>query len=140
MSSDLSQKLMHAGVNGAVFLAASLPQLYSATNQFVSENGSCPTYKTRLLHTVIFFALLMLAMKYVNKSADSAALLAKHAFHASMLFFVLSSPEAYRFTNALYPGLADLSGCPTMTGLVVHALLFTGAVYLIKHFPADLTV
>jgi len=52
------------------------------------------------------------------------------------LFFVMSSPEAYKFTNSLYQGLAD-NGCPSMTGIVVHTILFGLALFGMMHLPKD---
>jgi hypothetical protein len=52
---------------------------------------------------------------------------------AVLLFFIISNPFTYRLTNSLLSGLvgrlADPSGCPSSTGLVVHSLVFGGIVY-----------
>ena len=51
------------------------------------------------------------------------------AIAVSMLVFMLvSSPMTYKLTNDIMRNvglkLAESNGCPTMTGLVVHALVF----------------
>ena len=134
MNIVLKQKIYQSALSSIVFLVASLPSLYNESNKFVSASGSCPTYKSRLLHTLGFFALSILAMKYISKSDKSLQVLSKCALFGSLLFFIISSPEAYKFTNSIYSGLADESGCPTMTGLVVHTLLYgsalTGMMYI----------
>lgn len=50
-----------------------------------------------------------------------------------ILFLVISAPFTYKLTDGLLGGLvgklADGSGCPTTTGLVVHAIVFGLIVY-----------
>lgn len=52
---------------------------------------------------------------------------------AVLLFFIISNPMTYRLTNSLLGGLigrlADPSGCPTGTGLLVHSAVFGLIVY-----------
>lgn len=132
----LTDKLYCAGYGSVVFLVASLPQLYDKTNSYFNEQGSCPTYKSRLLHTLIFFALVLLTMKYLAKSNKSLQVLSKYSLFGALLFFLLSSPEAYRTTNGIYAGLADSNnGCPTMTGLIIHTVLFGAALFGMMYLP-----
>lgn len=132
----LTDKLYCAGYGALVFLVTSLPQLYSDTNAWFNEQGTCPTYKSRLLHAVIFFALILLSMKYFGKSDKPMPLLSKYALFGALLFFLFSSPEAYRTSNALYSGLSDgYNGCPTTTGLVVHSVLFGAALFGMTYLP-----
>jgi hypothetical protein len=50
-----------------------------------------------------------------------------------IVFLIVSMPLTYKLTNSLLGGilgkLADDSGCPTNTGLLVHALVFGLIVY-----------
>lgn len=133
---DVKNNLYHAGMGAAMFMLVSLPQLYGKTNSLVYDDGSCPTYKSKLLHTLAFFALVVLVMKYIGKSDKPLALLCKYALFGSLLFFVMSSNEAYKLTNSLYPGLAD-NGCPSMTGICVHTILFGLALFGMMHLPKD---
>ena len=52
---------------------------------------------------------------------------------AVLLFFLIANPFTYRLTNSLLGGLigriADPSGCPTSTGLILHSVVFGLAVY-----------
>jgi hypothetical protein len=52
---------------------------------------------------------------------------------AVLLFFIIANPFTYRLTNSLLGGLlgrlADPSGCPTSTGLIVHSVVFGLIVY-----------
>ena len=49
------------------------------------------------------------------------------ALYVTILFLVVSMPATYKFTNALLKGvcvLASKNGCPTICGILVHALVF----------------
>ena len=133
---DLKQKLYHAGVASAVFLVVSLPQLYSKSNSLVSESGNCPTYKSRLLHMILFYALSVLVMKFVLKSDKDFRTLSGYATHGALLFFLLSSPEAYKLTNGLVDGLSE-DGCPTLKGLGVHTVLYLVALVGLMSMSKD---
>jgi hypothetical protein len=56
---------------------------------------------------------------------------------AVLLFFLISNPMTYRLTNTLLGGLvgrlADPSGCPTSTGLIVHSAVFGAIVYALMY-------
>lgn len=124
---DLNQKLYHAAISSGVFVLASLPYAYGKTNVYLSNDGDCPTYKSKLLHTLAFFALSLLVMKYMGSNDKTLELMIRHSVYASLLFFFLSSAESFKLTGSLINGLADSSGCPTMTGVLVHAVVYGGA-------------
>ena len=49
------------------------------------------------------------------------------ALYVTILFLVVSMPATYKLTNALLKSvcvLASKNGCPTICGIVVHALVF----------------
>lgn len=133
---DLKQKLYHSGVAAAIFLVASLPQLYSKSNSLVSDSGNCPTHKSRLLHVVLFYAISVLVMKFVLKSDKSFQTMSKYAINGALLFFLLSSPETYSLTNSVVGGLSD-NGCPTIKGLAVHTVVYLVALVGLMSLPKD---
>lgn len=131
-------KLYCAGYGALVFFVMSLPLLYDKTNSFVNEQGTCPTFKSKLLHVLIFFVLILLSMKYFAKSDKPMPILSKYALFGALLFFLFSSREAYRMTNTISPGLMDESNeCPTSTGLIVHSLLFGASLYGMTYLPSE---
>jgi hypothetical protein len=134
---DFNQKLYHAAISSCVFLVASLPYGYGKTNGFLSASGDCPTYKSKLLHTLGFFALSLLVMKFIGKADKPLELMVKYATYSSLLFFLLSSTEAFKLTGSLVDGLADESGCPTLTGVAVHTLVYGGVLMLLMSLPKD---
>ena len=49
------------------------------------------------------------------------------ALYVTILFLVVSMPATYKFTNTLLKGvcvLASKNWCPTICGIIVHALVF----------------
>ena len=50
-----------------------------------------------------------------------------------IVFIIVSLPMTYKITNSLLGGivgkLADSHGCPTTTGLLIHAIVFGLIIY-----------
>lgn len=68
-------------------------------------------------------------MKYIpGLTAQS-----QFAITAALLFFIVGNPMTYRFIESLVGPLvgtiASPMGCPTNTGLVLHAVVFGLAAY-----------
>ena len=135
--------LKHALVPSALFFVLSLPQLYGESNKLLGDSGdNCPNVKTRLLHTLAFFAVTYLIARYQDGSGASKKSLARYAFNAAMAYFVLSSPEMYWLTGKVF-GLVDSdlgssleAQCPNMKGVVVHTVVYALLISLFKHLNA----
>lgn len=129
-----NKTLQQAALGGAAFFAVSLPDFYARSNKFLAVEGNCPSWKSRLLHTIAFFVVTYLIINYVEKTEDKANIM-KRCMASTLLFFVLSSPEVYRLTDSLgFVDTADDSACPTMTGILVHSGVFVLANILMQHF------
>lgn len=126
MSVDLKVSLQNSAITACVFLVASLPQLYTKSNELLSENGSCPTYKSRLLHMLIFFGLIMMCLKYLAKSEKSWKDLLAYGLYASLLYFLFSSPDMFRLSNMVASGniITVDDSCPTINGIMLHTVLY----------------
>lgn len=68
------------------------------------------------------------------------ALKAKYAFYATLIFFLVASPETYKMTQKAFGWLffvSDGNGCPSPLGFFLH----TGAFFLVLWgamlFPRD---
>jgi hypothetical protein len=52
-----------------------------------------------------------------------------------VVFIIVSLPATYKLTNGLFGlfglELAEPSGCPTLTGILVHALVFAVIIYIL---------
>ncbi len=122
----IMKPIRQVSVATGIFLLMSLPLTYSHTNGFVSEQGDCPTFKTRLMHFVAYFILLILALKHYEKVDKSTSDVVGYALYASLLYFLISSPEMYQFVHGLIGDKVYIANgkCPTLTGVVVHSAVF----------------
>lgn len=126
MSTDYKIIFQNAGITSCIFLLTSLPQMYIKTNELLDEQGNCPTYKSKLLHTLIFCVLVALAIKYLAQSDKSLGELFEYSFKASLLYFFISSTEMYTLTNVIANESVVIAedGCPTLYGVLIHTVLF----------------
>ena len=69
------------------------------------------------------------------------ALKAKYAFYATLIFFLVASPETFRMTqNTFGPWLftiADNVGAPTPLGFFLHTIIFFLVLWGAMLFPRD---
>lgn len=53
----------------------------------------------------------------------------RYTLYTTVLFLIVVNPYTYKLTNMLFSKLigtvASSSGCPTTTGIVLHAVVFT---------------
>jgi hypothetical protein len=63
----------------------------------------------------------------------------KYSFYSALIFFVISSPQAYVLSQKLVGNLFALSGdgCPTSLGLFIHTIVFMISLYGIMNLPKD---
>lgn len=128
---QLLNNLKKTALPAGMFLALSLPQVYGKTNGLLGAGSDdCPTYKTRLLHTVAFFVLTYISMK-VNGEKMSKNQMTKYSLYGALMFFFLSSNAMYSLTGSLVSnansGWGERMGdaaCPTLTGVLVHTAVF----------------
>lgn len=51
----------------------------------------------------------------------------RYSIYSALVFLIIASPYTYKFVNGLLGSLVNISspiGCPTLMGLLVHALVF----------------
>lgn len=66
-----------------------------------------------------------------------------YSIQSALLFLVIALPFTYKLVQALLGKLitiASPSGCPTVAGVVVHAVVFGLLVYLLMVFQGGRTV
>ena len=64
----------------------------------------------------------------------------KYSFYSALIFYVISSSQAYTITENLLGSIINISnkGCPTALGLFIHTIVFMVVLYLIMNLPKDL--
>jgi hypothetical protein len=127
---------------GVLFVLVSLPQVYGQTDKLLSTyEGDCPTAEGKFLHAIIFFIIAYIFLKISNNNKYFAitqktdSQLAKTAFYATLLFFVIASSDAYRLTGRVFSGLSNDVGCPNVKGVIVHGIIFLIVLLLTMYFP-----
>ncbi len=143
-SSQINKKLMCSAIAAAIFILVSLPQVYGQSERLINTFADgCPTYEGKYLHAAVFFGLVFALMKlgarmkWSGMEEKSDALHAKYAFYATLLFFVLASSDSYYLSGKLWSGLANERGCPNVTGVIVHGVVFMVILFLVMFFPKD---
>jgi len=151
---EVLRKAGYSFIPAVLFFVVSLPEVYNTTNDLGTRLGQtdnrlsintyandCPTSTGKFLHSLVFFLLVWSVMKMSRNSGrmpyKSNGLLAKYAFYSTLIFFLLSSTDAYNVTGNLVSGLTNSSGCPNMTGAIVHGLVFLVVLTLVMFFPKD---
>lgn len=118
--------LKHASLAGVIFLLVSLPQVYGQSNSLLKEQGECPNYKSKLMHFVVFLALVVLALKFLAKVDKQWNELLGYALYAALLYFLVSSQEMYQLTHSLIGENVKMveGSCPTLYGVAIHTVVF----------------
>lgn len=68
------------------------------------------------------------------------ALKAKYAFYATLIFFLVASPETYKMTQNTLGwifAIADSGGAPTPLGFFLHTIIFFLVLWGAMLFPRD---
>lgn len=133
-----NKKLQYSAIGALVFLAVSLPQTYQLTSNTTGLtlfDGSCPTPSGKFLHTAVFLAVLYTIMKLTNRAGLTDGMMFKYAFYSALIFFTISSTEAYALTSGSMDGLVNVAGCPTRRGVLVHSVVFLFVLLLVMYLP-----
>ena len=140
----LSNKLKSSLASAVLFIAVT-PHIYSSIANKDHPKNDCSTPVGHLMSTAVFFVANYLMMKialYYSNTGKKAndLLLVKYALCASLLYYVISSTDMYKITGQVgltALGAVDDKGCPTIPGVVVHAVVFTVLLVLMMLLPKD---
>ena len=60
----------------------------------------------------------------------------KHSIYGTLIFFLIASPAMYSLVGSLLgKQFADTGGCPTVSGVVLHALVYGAALTGVMYLP-----
>ncbi|ARF10059.1 hypothetical protein Indivirus_11_3 [Indivirus ILV1] len=139
--STFQQKLIISICSAALFILVTLPQTYKLTSSLTSLNlynpdTECPTNLGLILHTLVFFVLTYLSMW---NAPHSAGLKLKFSIYGTLIFYLISSPAMFSLMNSILGNkVATPSGCPTMTGILLHSLVYCFALVGVMYLPPEL--
>lgn len=131
--STLQDKLYISIFSAFLFALVSSPYTYKLTNNVVNTySNNCPTYNGILLHTLVFFILTFLSMWRSNESNE---LKLKFSIYGTLIFFFIASPAMFGLTGSIFGDSIAHQGCPTMWGVLLHALVYCIALFGVMYLP-----
>lgn len=136
--STFNEKLKISLSSAALFAVINYAGTFRLTDQLLPVDTynmvtGCPTMTGQILHAVVFFLITFLTMG--DPRVDTYTKI-KHSLYGSLIFFFLSSPAMYSLTGSLIgPQIANISGCPTTMGILLHATIYCAALVAVMYLP-----
>jgi len=125
---------------GIIMFITSNPSTYQLMNGFLNgeivDVNNCSTEKGVIIHTLLFFIIVysvMLLFNYLKDPMDKRGGLLKISINSTLLYFFINSQIMYHIVNrlttclGLFPTLEN--NCPTLTGTIIHSIIYTLSVY-----------
>lgn len=148
---DEQTKLMYSSVGASLFALVSLPNVYYYTNKMSGalgfselKNENCPTSVGKLVHGLIFLLLSYGVMKVLNNKRQPEeqvpdVTIWKYSLFGTLLYFFVADDDTYGLTNRLFSNLgweiANKAGCPNLSGILTHSLVYLLILFGVMHFP-----
>jgi len=141
-----NSKNMSSIVSAVLFGGLSSPMAYQLTNSVfeplgltLSDDEGCPTVLGLLVHGAVYTVLTRVLMDHLSKCEAPSQYNNRDKWVTSAmggaLFILVSSPFMYTITNSLATaiagqgnGIATSDGCPKISGLIIHTVIFGGIV------------
>jgi hypothetical protein len=139
--STLQQKLFISIKSALLFALVNLPHTYnfmssgSGLNIYDNET-KCPTNLGLLISAILFFVLTFLSMWY---APHSLGLKLKFSIYGTLIFYLISSPAVFSFVSSVMGDwVANKQGCPSIYGVLLHALVYCFALVGVMYLPPEL--
>ena len=133
----LNEKLKISAGSATLFAFINMAETYGLTDQYLPIDTwnpvtQCPTMMGQLLHAVVFFLITYATMR--DPTVDNNTKI-RHSLYGTLIFFFISSPAMYSLTSSILgPVIATPDGCPTLMGVLLHAVVYcavlVGVMYL----------
>lgn len=133
--SSFQQKAMISAWSAGTFALLNAPMTYRLSNNLLTVKtykDGCPTAMGSLIHTVVFFLVSFLSM-VVGGGNTSIRTMLNHSLYGSLIYFFVSSPPVYSVTKSFFSKTSDSNGCPTVTGVVLHSLVYFVLLVLVMY-------
>lgn len=134
------QKVAISAQSAFLFALINFPMTYQITDRLLpgqlwnslSPSG-CPTALGFFLHTLVFLTVTYLTM---SGSAINPWIKVKHSLYGTLIFFLVANPVTYSVVaSVLGNWVADSNGCPTMSGIFLHAVVYLVALVAVMYLP-----
>lgn len=135
---SFEQKLGISLGSSALFAVVNSPQVFKIVDSVLplnvyNQSISCPTNLGLIVHAVVFFALSYFSMRgsYVREGIKI-----KHSLYGALIAFLVANPATYALTSSILGRwIASPSGCPTMAGLLLHAVVYCVVLVGVMYLP-----
>ncbi len=134
----LQQKLWISAGSAFLFTLINLPQTYQLTDKLLpldlyNKSTNCPTNIGLVVHAIVFFVLTFFSM---GNPLENTFVKLKHTIYGTLIFFLISSPAVFAVVGSLLGNeFADANGCPTLQGVVLHAIVYFLALVGVMYLP-----
>ena len=134
---SFNQKLTISAGSAALFALVNLPQTYKITERLsgvdlYNISSGCPTHLGLIVHAAVFFAISYLSMGSVARTGIKL----KHSLYGTLIFFLIANPVTFKLMSSIFGNqIADSSGCPTLLGIFVHALVYCVFLLAVMYLP-----
>jgi hypothetical protein len=134
-----SDKWVASYIAGLLFLLLASPYAYSLTSNLMGiKTGevSCPDLTLLTVHAIVYTLIIRLLLQQRPDDAYTSKDKWIVSIVGGVLFLLLASPFLYSVVDGTSEylfglNLADSSGCPNTSGLVVHFLAFVAVVRIL---------
>ena len=138
------QKAMISLLSALTFSVMSSPFILKSANKITGNNifydtlTGCKTNYGHLLATLLFFIVIYAQMFIGSKGGASSNLLKlKYSLYGALIFFFLASASMYTLTGSFSSSIANVFGCPTALGRLLHSVVYFAILYGIMFLPKD---
>jgi len=133
---SFQQKLNISIFSGATLGLINLPQTFKMVDSILPLKtiyaSGCPNFVGQLLHLLVFAVVSYISMPNKEKSA----LKLKHTLYGALIAFFVMSPAMFKLTGTLLgSSISNLNGCPSVLGVILHTLVYVGALVGVMYLP-----
>ncbi len=136
---SLQKKIMISLVSANLFLIINLinlPATYNFMNKiglsFYNKATGCPTHIGLIHNALIFFIISYITM---GNSASKGVKI-KHSLYGTLIYYFVSSPALYSLMGKLLGNqIADVNGCPTTIGIILHSFVYFLILVAVMYLP-----
>ena len=126
--SQIHKKLLYSLFAAIIFIIVSLQFSYNITNKLtgITSIHNSPSIAGHLIHTGVFFFLILLGMIGFNKYSTnqiSSEQLIKYSFYSALLYYFISNSEVYILTSQVLGNTSNNNG-PTDKGIIIHSIIY----------------
>ncbi len=126
------QKFVISLFSACIFFIIMNKDTFALTNKYIGNwimNGDCPTQSGFYFHTLVFIAIAFGTMMIRDQSNVKEKL--NISAFSGLLFYLIANPTTFKFvSNLLGRWVADSTGCPTNTGVMLHSIVFILVIYI----------